>query len=100
MEVLPETSCSECGVLSYDVKIMCMFENMNVFFTIYVYVQLKYCVFEGFFYCYSATYGPIAMKLCMAVKGHLTHVFTNFHKVSSFGLGFIGLWLCVTRLHF
>ncbi len=45
-----------------------MFENMNVFFTIYVYVQLKYCVFEGFFYCYSATYGPIAMKLCMLLR--------------------------------
>ncbi len=70
---------------------MCMLENMNVFFTSCVYVQLKYCVFEGFFYCYSATYGPIAMKLCMVVKGHLTHVFTNFRKVSSFCLGFIGL---------
>ncbi len=38
---------------------------------------------------------PIAMKLCMAVKGHLTHVFTNFRKVSSFCLGFIGLWVYV-----
>ncbi len=27
----------------------------------------KYSVFESF-YCYSATYGPISMKLCMAVK--------------------------------
>ncbi len=33
----------------------------------------------------------------MAVKVNVTHVFTNFHKVSSFCLGFIGLWLCVTR---
>ncbi len=50
---------------------------------------------RAIFYCYSATYGPIAMKLCMAVKGHLTHVFTNFRKVSSFCLGFIGLWVYV-----
>ncbi len=35
------------------------------------------------------------MKLCMAVKGHRTHAFTNFRKVSSFGLGFIGLWVYV-----
>ncbi len=40
---------------------------------------------------------PISMKLCMAVKVNVTHVFTNFHKVSRFCLGFIGLWLCVTR---
>ncbi len=52
-------------------------------------------VFESYFYCYRATYGPIAMKLCMAVKGQLTHVFTNFRKVSSFCLGFIGLWVYV-----
>ncbi len=95
MEVLPETKLSECGcVLSYDVNIMCMFEIWTFFYKLR-YVQLKYCVFEGFFYCYSATYGPIAMKLCMAVKGHLTHVFTNFRKVSSFCLGFIGLWVSV-----
>ncbi len=31
------------------------------------------------------------MKLCMAVKGPVTHVVTNFRKVSSFCLGFIGL---------
>ncbi len=56
--------------------------------------SIQNSVFESCFYCYSATYGPIAMKLCMAVEGYLTHVFTNFHKVSSFCLGFIGLWLC------
>ncbi len=44
----------------------------------------KYSVFESYFYCYSATYGPISMKLCMAAKVNVTHVFTNFHKVSSF----------------
>ncbi len=33
----------------------------------------------------------VCMKLCMAVKVNVTHVFTNFHKVSSFCLGFIGL---------
>ncbi len=55
----------------------------------------KYSVFESYFYCYSATYGPIAMKLCMAFKGHVIHVFTNFCKVSSFGVGFIGLWVYV-----
>ncbi len=55
----------------------------------------KYSVFESYFYCYSATYGPISMKLCMAVKSYLTHVFTNFRKVSSFCWGFIGLWVCV-----
>ncbi len=47
----------------------------------------KYSDFENYFYCYSATYGPIAMKLCMAFKDHVTHVFTNFCKVSSFGVG-------------
>ncbi len=72
-----------------------MLENMNVFLQVAFMYNWKYCVFEGFFYCYSATYGPIAMKLCMAVKGHLTHVFTNFRKVSSFCLGFIGLWVYV-----
>ncbi len=55
----------------------------------------KFSFFESYFYCYSATYGPISMKLRMAVKGHLTHVFTNFRKVSSFRLGFIGLWVYV-----
>ncbi len=55
----------------------------------------KYSVFESYFYCYSATYGPIAMKLCMAFKGHVIHVFTNFCKVLSFGVGFIGLWVYV-----
>ncbi len=69
---------------------MCMCENMNVFLQFTFMYNLN-IVFEGFFYCYSATYGPIAMKLCMAVKGHLKHVFTNFRKVSSFCLGFIGL---------
>ncbi len=55
----------------------------------------KYSVFESYFYCYSATYGPISMKLCKAVKVNVTNVFTNFHKVSRFCLGFIGLWVCV-----
>ncbi len=55
----------------------------------------KYSVFESYFYCYSATYGPISMKLCKAVKDNVTNVFTNFHKVSRFCLGFIGLWVCV-----
>ncbi len=40
----------------------------------------KYSVFESYFYCYSATYGPIAMKLCMAFKGHVTHVLPTFVK--------------------
>ncbi len=57
----------------------------------------KYSVFESYFYCYSATYGPIAMKLRMAFKGHVIHVFTNFCKVSSFGVGFIGLWVMWPR---
>lgn len=34
--------------------------------------------------CYSATYGPILMKLCMIVKRNLTHDFTKFRKVLSF----------------
>ncbi len=38
----------------------------------------KYCVFERFFYCYNTTYGPISMKLRMAVKSHLT----RFHQLS------------------
>ncbi len=95
MEVLPETKLfrKRCSIIwCKDYVYVWKYER---FFTSYVYVQLKYCVFEGFFYCYSATYGPIAMKLCMAVKGHLTHVFTNFRKVSSFCLGFIGLWVYV-----
>ncbi len=36
------------------------------------------------------------MKLFLLVNSHLTHVFSNFRKVSSFCLGFIGFWLCVT----
>ncbi len=73
-----------------------MFENMNVFLQVYVYYppNLILC-FLRLILLYSATYGPIAMKLCMAIKGHLTHVFTNFRKVSSFCLGFIGLWVYV-----
>ncbi len=50
---------------------------------------------RAFFTVIAPPTGPIAMKLCMAVKGHLTHVFTNFRKVSSFCLGFIGLWVYV-----
>ncbi len=74
--------------------IMNMLNNVEViFYTNIVFLRAILNV-------YSATYGPISMKLCMAVEGYLTHVFTNFHKVSSFCLGFIGLWLCVTRLHF
>ncbi len=46
--------------------------------------QYKYSVFESYFYCYSATYGPISMKRCMAVKVNVTHVFTNFHKFQDF----------------
>ncbi len=57
-----------------------MFENMNVFFYKLRLCTIEILCFEVFFYCYSATYGPIAMKLCMAVKGHLTHVFTTFVK--------------------
>ncbi len=55
----------------------------------------KFSVFEIYFYCYSATYGPITMKLRMAVKVNVTHVLTNFRKVSCFCLGFIGLWVYV-----
>ncbi len=95
MEVLPETKLfrMRCSIIWCKDYVYVL--KYGRFFTIYVYAQLKYCVFEGFFYCYSATYGPIAMKLCMAVKGYLTHVFTNFRKVSSFCLGFIGLWVYV-----
>ncbi len=63
-------------------------------------IYLRNTVFWGLFHCYSATYGPISMKLCMLVKSHLTHVFTNFRKVSGFCSGFIGLWLYMTRPHF
>ncbi len=57
-------------------------------------------VFLRAIFSYSATYGPIFMKLFMIVNSYLTHVFTNFCKFSRFGLGFIGFWLYVTRLPF
>ncbi len=40
------------------------------------------------------------MKLCMPVKSHLKHVFTQFRKVLDFRSGFIGLWLYVAKPHF
>ncbi len=40
MEVLPETKLFRMRFLSYDVKIMCMFENMNVFY------KLRLCTIE------------------------------------------------------
>ena len=52
---------------------------------------MKYCVFGDFIYWYSATYGPIFMKLGMLVKSHRTHVFTVFRKVLRFFLDFIGI---------
>ncbi len=52
-------------------------------------------VFWGLPNCYSATYGPISMKLCMLFKSHVSHVFKKFRKVLSFRLSFIGLWLYV-----
>ncbi len=60
-------------------------------------IYLRNTVFWGLFHCYSTTYGPISLKLCMAVKSHLKHVFTNFRKVLSFRLGFTDLWLYVTK---
>ncbi len=39
---------------------------------------------DALFSVIATTYGPISMKLCMAVKGHRTHVFANLRKVSSF----------------
>ncbi len=45
--------------------------------------------------CYSATYGPISMKLYIIVKSHRSHVLTKFRKVLSFRLGFIGFWVYV-----
>ena len=54
---------------------------------------MKYCVFGDFIYWYSATYGPILMKLGMVVKSHRIHVFTVFRKVLSFCLDFIGIWV-------
>ncbi len=41
----------------------------------------KYSVFESYFYCYSATYGPIAMKTLHGFLRVMWHMFfTNFVK--------------------
>ncbi len=40
MEVLPETKLFKCGVLSYDVKIMYVFENITFFY------KLRLCTIE------------------------------------------------------
>jgi len=53
-------------------------------------IYLRNTVFLIIFHCYSATYGPISMKLCKFVQSHLKHVFTQFRKVLDFHLGFIG----------
>jgi len=53
-------------------------------FTIWKYMVLK------LFNSYSATYGPISMKLCMLVNDVMTHMLINFWDVLSFPLGFIG----------
>ena len=69
-------------------------EYMNIFkqFEAIYHINL---VFWDLFYCYSATYGLISMKLCMLVKSHLLHDVTEFHKVLSFRLGFIGFGVCL-----
>ncbi len=68
--------------------IMNMLNNEVIFYTNIVFLNALFTVI--------GTCGPISMKRCMAVKVNVTHVFTSFHKVSRFCLGFIGLWLCVT----
>jgi len=42
------------------------------------------------FNSYSATYGPISMKLFMLLRHVMTHMLINFCEVLSFPLGFIG----------
>ncbi len=49
MEVLPETKLFKCGVLSYDVKIMCMFENINVFLQVTFMYNLNIVFFKASF---------------------------------------------------
>ncbi len=34
--------------------------------------SIEMLCFKSYFYCYSATNGPISIKLYMAVKGYLT----------------------------
>ncbi len=77
MEVLPETKLfrMRCSIIWCKDYVYLKIES---FFTIYVYVQLKYCVFEGFFYCYSATYGPIAMNFAWLLRSSDT----CFHQLS------------------
>ncbi len=45
------------------------------------------------FNSYSATYGPISIKLCMLVNDVMSHMLTNFCEVLSFYLWFIGIWV-------
>jgi hypothetical protein len=42
------------------------------------------------FNSYSATYGPISIKLCMLVIDVMSHMLINFCEVLSFLVGFIG----------
>ncbi len=55
--------------------------------TVYLWILLQFeSIYHlNLFSCYRATNGLISMKLCMLVKSHLTHVFTQFCKVLTIG---------------
>ncbi len=70
---------------------------MNLLNNLRVIFYTNIIVFESSFYCYSATCWSDLHETCMAVKvsGHmLSPTFNYSFKIL---LGFIGLWLCVTR---
>jgi len=48
------------------------------------------CMVLKLFNSYSASYGPISMKLCMLLPHVMTHMLINICEVLSFPLGCIG----------